>query len=222
MLGQLDFDIILADYNLQDWTGLDALDILKASGKNIPVIMVTGSLGDEAAVACIKEGAADYVLKDRVARLPLAVRSALKERELLGNGSKTPEALRQSEERYRDLFENANDLIHSFTPDGRILYANRAWKNALGYSDEEIGNLTVSQIIHPDSRESWAEQMDRLLRAESENKAEISPGDEVRQENPGRGEPNLQVRRRKPVIRPVDYSRHHRAPATGRTSSVRQ
>lgn len=173
-LGQLDFDIILADYNLQDWTGLDALDILKASGKNIPVIMVTGSLGDEAAVACIKEGASDYVLKDRVARLPLAVRSALKERELLWERVETLEALRQSEEKYRDLFENANDLIYSFTPDGRILYVNRAWKDALEYSDEEIGNLPVSQIIHPDSRESWADQMERSLRAESDEKTDIT------------------------------------------------
>ena len=136
--------------------------------------MVTGSLGDEAAVECIKEGAADYVLKDRVARLPLAVRRALKERDILWERCMAQEALHQSEERYRDLFENANDLIHSFTPDGRILYVNRAWKDALGYSEEEIRNLTVPQIIHPDSRESWAEQMDRLFRGESDEKAEVT------------------------------------------------
>ena len=78
------------------------------------------------------------------------------------------------EEKYRDLFENANDLIYSFTPDGRILYVNRAWKDALEYSDEEIGNLPVSQIIHPDSRESWADQMERSLRAESDEKTDIT------------------------------------------------
>jgi len=61
------------------------------------------------------------------------------------------EALQESEERFRDLFESANDLIQSVTPDGHFLYVNRMWQKVLGYSEKEIANLTLWDIIHPDS-----------------------------------------------------------------------
>jgi len=74
-------DIILADYNLGEWTGVEALEILRRSDLDIPVVMVTGALGDVAAVQCIKQGATDYVLKDGLARLPGAIRHALSEKQ---------------------------------------------------------------------------------------------------------------------------------------------
>ncbi len=173
-LSQADFDIILADFNLQNWTGLDALAVLKESGKEIPVVMVTGSLGDEAAVDCIKEGATDYVLKDRLGRLPLAVRRALSERAIIRERTQAQIALQQSEEKYRDLLENANDLIHSYLPDGRILYANRTWKTTLGYTDDEVAKLKINDVIHPDSQAAWAHQIDQLLKGDFSDKAEIT------------------------------------------------
>ncbi|HML78631.1 PAS domain S-box protein [Geobacter sulfurreducens] len=60
------------------------------------------------------------------------------------------EALRESETRYKDLFENANDLIQSVSPSGEILYVNRAWRETLGYSEEEVKGLTFDQIIDPE------------------------------------------------------------------------
>ncbi len=81
-LGRDEFDIITADYNLHTWTAMDALRILKQSGKDIPLIVSTGSLGYEPAVECVKQGAADFVLKDRPARLALAVERALEEKRL--------------------------------------------------------------------------------------------------------------------------------------------
>lgn len=73
-------EIVLADYNLGAWSGVETLEILRREGLDIPVIMVTGALGDLAAVECIKQGATDYVLKDGLARLPEAVRRALEEK----------------------------------------------------------------------------------------------------------------------------------------------
>ncbi|MEW6499919.1 MAG: PAS domain S-box protein [Thermodesulfobacteriota bacterium] len=61
--------------------------------------------------------------------------------------------LRESEERYRDLFENSNDLIQSVTPEGRFLYVNRTWREALGYSEEEIRRMQVLDIVRPEERE---------------------------------------------------------------------
>ena len=63
-------DLVLADYNLGHWRGLEALEILHSQGLNIPLILVSGALGDVTAVECIKQGATDYVLKDSLARLP--------------------------------------------------------------------------------------------------------------------------------------------------------
>lgn len=76
------YDLVLANYNLPHWTGIDALKQLQDQGKGIPFILVTGTLGEETAVECIKQGASDYVIKDRPARLHVAVRHALKERAL--------------------------------------------------------------------------------------------------------------------------------------------
>jgi signal transduction histidine kinase len=73
-------DVVLADYNLGDWQGMEALEILRSDGRDIPLILVSGALGDVTAVECIKEGATDYVLKDSLTRLPASIRRALQER----------------------------------------------------------------------------------------------------------------------------------------------
>jgi signal transduction histidine kinase len=73
-------EIVLADYNLPNWTGLDALNVLQREGFDIPIILVSGALGDVTAVECIKRGITDYVLKDGLARLPEVVRRALREK----------------------------------------------------------------------------------------------------------------------------------------------
>jgi len=75
-------DMILADYNLGEWRGMDAVDILREEGVDIPLILVTGALGEVMAVDCIKQGAADYVLKGGLSRLPLAIRRTLQDKAL--------------------------------------------------------------------------------------------------------------------------------------------
>jgi len=74
--------------------------------------------------------------------------------------------LRKSEDRYRDLFENATDLIQSCGPDGKLLYVNRAWREALGYSDEEVPGLSIFDIIHPSSRAHCQEMFGRIMSGE--------------------------------------------------------
>jgi PAS domain S-box-containing protein len=72
-------------------------------------------------------------------------------------------ALRESEARYRDLFDNASDLIHSVSTSGKLLYVNNAWRRTLGYSDEEIAQLSLHMIVHPDSREYYASLRTRIM-----------------------------------------------------------
>ena len=76
------YDVILADYKLPDWNGMESVEILRREGLDVPVILVTGALGELTAVECIKQGAADYVLKDQLARLPESVRRAMREKQL--------------------------------------------------------------------------------------------------------------------------------------------
>ncbi len=96
-------DVVLADYNLGQWRGLEAVDLLCREGLDIPVIMVTGALGDTLAVECIRQGATDYVLKDSLPRLPEAVRRALREK-------KERDMRRQAE---RNLSRKVNELARS-------------------------------------------------------------------------------------------------------------
>ncbi|MEH2466089.1 adenylate/guanylate cyclase domain-containing protein [Nostoc sp.] len=79
------------------------------------------------------------------------------------------DALVESEERYRDLFENANDLIQSVNAYGHFLYVNRAWRETLGYSEAEIANMTVFDIIHPECKQQCLQRFYRLLSGEKFN-----------------------------------------------------
>jgi signal transduction histidine kinase len=90
------YDLILADYNLPQWSGMEALEILRRENLDVPLIVVTGYLGEEKAVECIKQGATDCVLKDHLARLPLTVRRALKEKQLRQQRRQSEEELARS------------------------------------------------------------------------------------------------------------------------------
>jgi len=109
------FDVVLSDYRLPEWTGLDAFAALKATGKDIPFLLVTGTLGEEAAVECIKQGVSDYVLKDRLERLSLAVKRSLEEKRLRESAAAALNALAESEGLARQQFEEL-DLLYRTTP----------------------------------------------------------------------------------------------------------
>lgn len=129
------YDVILSDYRMPRITGMDCFSALKAKGADIPFILVTGSLGDEKAVECLKEGVADYVLKDRLARLPVAIRRALAERRLRAEQAAAEEALRRSEASYRSLIQNAPcGILRLDARDGHLLEANHALAEMLRYA----------------------------------------------------------------------------------------
>ncbi len=96
-------EIVLADYNLPGWKGMEALGVLRRQGLEIPMILVSGALGDVTAVECIRQGATDYVLKDGLARLPQVVHRALREQYDRG--------LRHQAE--KDLAKKADELARS-------------------------------------------------------------------------------------------------------------
>ncbi|HYL74054.1 MAG TPA: PAS domain S-box protein [Bryobacteraceae bacterium] len=129
------YDVILADFRMPGANGMDIFELVKKEGLQTPFILVTGSLGDEKAVECLKDGVADYVLKDRLARLPVAIRGALAEQRLRRERAQAELALRRSEESYRSLVQNAPcGILRLSARDGCLLEVNTALSEMLGYA----------------------------------------------------------------------------------------
>jgi two-component system, cell cycle sensor histidine kinase and response regulator CckA len=131
-------DVVLSDFRMKGWTGMDALSIVKNTCPEVPFILLTGTLGDELAVECIKLGATDYILKEQHARLPTALTRAHEERLLREAEIRAIEALRESESRYRGLVHHLMyGIFWAETPSGRLLDANPAMAKMLGYESPD-------------------------------------------------------------------------------------
>ncbi len=144
------FEIIIADYSMPQFDAIQALKILHEQGADIPFIVVTGAIGDEIAIECMKEGASDYLLKDRMARLSIAVTHALEEKKLRDEQRRVERSLKESEEKFRTLFNSASDGIIIHDMEARILEVNQVICDRIGYSRDELLQMTIMEIETPD------------------------------------------------------------------------
>ncbi len=165
------YDVILSDYRMPRASGMECLRALQEQGMDVPFILVTGSLGEEKAVECLKEGVTDYVLKDRLARLPVAVRRARAETWLKAQQAQAEEALRQSEASYRSLIENAPcGILRLDAQSGRLLEANQALSEMLGYTTPDdllLGRANSGVTLEP-------ELLTRLLEGASRGRPRVA------------------------------------------------
>ena len=128
------WDVILADYHLPQFDALRALRHMQECELAVPFIIVSGNLGEEMAVQCVKQGATDYLLKDRLTRLGQAVGQALEQQHLRNARRQAEQTLRQAEEKYRSIFENAVEGIFQSTPEGHFLTVNPTLVRMVGYT----------------------------------------------------------------------------------------
>jgi diguanylate cyclase (GGDEF)-like protein len=121
-------DLILADYDLPAFNALQALQLLHERGLDIPFIIVSGTIGEERAVLAIKQGATDYLLKDRLARLGPAVQQALEQKRLRDAKRDTEAALQQSEALNQAVLDSLPTRMAVLDKDGTIIAVNAAWR----------------------------------------------------------------------------------------------
>lgn len=140
------WDVILCDYNLPQFGGPAALQILKESGLDLPLIIVSGIIGEDVAVAAMKAGAHDYVPKDNLARLVPAVEREVREAEVRRKRKEVREALEQSEELHRRVLEAVPAGVVHIARDGSIRNANGVAQRILGLSWNELSRLYVADF----------------------------------------------------------------------------
>ncbi|MFZ0213696.1 MAG: response regulator [Candidatus Acidiferrales bacterium] len=158
MISEHAYDIVLADYHLPGWSGVDALAVIQRFGLDLPLILVTGKLGEEKAVECIKLGVSDYVLKHQLSRLPMAVRHALDQKAIREERASSAKALEQSASDFQFLF--AKNPIPMMVMDRETLCyleVNDATIKQYGYSREEFLALCAPDIRTADEAERLTE-----------------------------------------------------------------
>ena len=144
-------DIVLADYNLPSCTGLDALRLIRELSPGLPLILVTGMLGEERAVQCIKLGVADYVLKNQLLRLPTAVRHALDQTMIREERARNAKAQEESAASFRFLFaKNPIPMMVCDRETLRYLEVNDICVEQYGHSREEFLQMRATDIRAPE------------------------------------------------------------------------
>lgn len=147
-------DIILADYSLPQFDALKALEILTKRGIDIPFIIVSGSIGEEIAVAAMKRGATDYLIKDRMGRLPQAVAQALAQKQLRDAKREAEEALHETRDRLELALWGTDLGVWDWQLGNSKISINQRWAEMLGYDIDELEPSPDAwkSRIHPDDQ----------------------------------------------------------------------
>lgn len=152
-LREFEPDVILSDFNLPQFNALEALGLLKELKNETPFILYTGSLTEEVAVECMKDGAADYILKSSLKRLPSAVLNALEKSEARKAEKKAMDALRESENKLRTLIESMTEGLLQVDTNDRIQFVNKCFCEMVDYTEEELIGTDWSRLLFDEERD---------------------------------------------------------------------
>ena len=149
-----ELDLILSDYSMPNFDAMRALSLLQATDLDIPFIVVTGSFEDRA-IECMKRGAADYLIKDRLGRLAPAVSQALNDRMLRREKWRVEQALRASEARFRSVAESALDGLVLVDDKGEVGYWNPAAEQIFGSTEDEMLGKQLTLLLATQEHGRW-------------------------------------------------------------------
>ncbi|MCG6962759.1 MAG: PAS domain S-box protein [Acidobacteria bacterium] len=157
------WDIVISDYALPSFNAPAALEVLKATGTDIPFIIVSGTIGEETAVAAMKAGAHDYLMKGNLARLVPAMERELREAASRRQRREAEHALRESEERFRLLVEQLNEVIFRISDAGIVEYVSPAMEERFGHRPSGVIGRSFIELIDEQDRPNMTDAFSRVL-----------------------------------------------------------
>jgi len=161
-LDQQGWDVILSDYNMPHFSALGALGLLHDRNLDIPFLILSGAIGEETAVAAMKAGAHDYVMKGNLARLLPAIERELREAGERAARRLAERALADSEARYRTIVDTANDAIVAVDAEGRITCLNQRAPEMLGCDASDLLGQPFTGILQEPDRVDWERRLANL------------------------------------------------------------
>ena len=161
-------DIILSDYSLPQFDGLSAVRLLRARGLDLPFILISGTVGEDVAVSAMKEGADDYLLKDRLTRLGPAVKSALEQKRLRDERKQAEAAIQEQAERFRTMMSTISEGFWLVDDKGRLLDVNEAYCRMSAYSKEELLTLSIPDLEAAETQAETAGHIQTIIESGSD------------------------------------------------------
>lgn len=175
-LNSADWDVIIADYSVPGFGAVPSLKLLRESGRDIPFIIVTGSISDEMAVASMRAGAHDYVLKDNLLRLVPAVEREIKESAARHQKHEAEAALHESQSRLNGIVQSAMDSIISVDEEQRIVLFNEAAERLFGCPSSEALGSSLDRFIPPNYRDVHRDHIRMFGMSGMTTRSMYSPG----------------------------------------------
>lgn len=168
------YALVALDHKMPGKSGLEVIRALVEPGPLPPTIMITGAGNERVAVEALKLGAADYIIKDAEGNylelIPSVVEQTLRNQDLAAEKQRAEEALKESEQRYRALFERAGDAIFILQAEGddvgRIVSANPSAARMHGYTVEELARRNIADLHSPDSAELFLSRISSIIDGE--------------------------------------------------------
>ena len=161
-LRQQDWDIVLSDHNLPGFSAEQALELVRARFPELPFVVVSGCIGEEAAVALMRAGAQDYVLKDNLAKLAPVVEREIGEHRTRVERQRVEAARREEQAIHEAILENAAEGIVTFHADGSIRSMNRCAEQMFGHSSERMVGRSILELVDPDRRSMCEELLAKV------------------------------------------------------------
>jgi PAS domain S-box-containing protein/putative nucleotidyltransferase with HDIG domain len=157
-------DLILADWSLPQFSGMRAFQLMQERGLDIPFIIVSGSIGEETAVAAMHMGVNDYLLKDRPQRLVQAIRNALEQKQMRQERQNAETALAASEAELRALFDAMHDLVLVLDREGIYLKVAPTRHVLLYKPAQELLGKSLKEVFPPEEAEQFTRAIQNVLK----------------------------------------------------------